>query len=155
MIKAFLLGVCVMSVLAFIGICLIDEGRAWGIFLSGPACWAAFFVGAVVKQIRWWKRNHRKRSLLLGKNDCIYAVPVWAADAFRLVKGWDFPYTPCASEKIKKLVEKLNERKDEWDKNDINMRRVSMRYVPKSVWKDFKQIKRKEVKKIYLQSKKV
>ena len=59
------------------------------------------------------------------------------------------------NENIQKMVSMFNERKEEWGKEDINMGLASMRYVPRSVWQDFAQVRRKEAKKILAESKKL
>ena len=76
MILSFILGVCVMPVYTFIAICLIDDGKNWGVFLCGPAAWTVFIFRFMAESVRCWKRDHNKRPLLLDENDCIYAVLV-------------------------------------------------------------------------------
>lgn len=155
MILSFILGMCVMSAFAFIAVCLIDDGKDWSVFLCGSVAWVVITFRSAAESIQCWRRDYNKRSLLLDENNHIHVVPIWAADAFCLVKDWSFPSKFSKDENVQRMAAMFNERKEEWGKEDINMGFVNMRYASRSVWQDFIQVKRKEAKKIFVQSKKL
>lgn len=64
MILSFLLGMCVMSVFAFIAICLIDDGKDWGVFLCGPASWVVFIFRSVEEFVRCWRKRREAKKIL-------------------------------------------------------------------------------------------
>ncbi len=145
---AFFAGIGIMSILATIGLLLADTKSDWYAFLCGPAFWICFIVCLIVHGITHWKRYHSKRSLLLDENDKLWVVPLWATEAYQEVKGWEFPSKYSKNKNNQKIANLLQNCKDKWDKEDININLVSMRYAPKSIWLDFPRVPRQEAKKI-------
>lgn len=140
--KMFLLGMLVMSIVATIGLIIENktDGRVTALCL-GPAMWAYLFTSTLYYRIQIWFRFLNVRSILLDEDGYPWAVPHYAVEAYRTI-GWDFP--PLKSQ----LYKTCCERADEWNPRFVHSNVPNTRYAPKSVWKDFPQVSKKEAKKI-------
>lgn len=136
----FLLGIFVMSCFATIAIHFIDDKKEkiGGIFL-GPAFWVFLVCIICAQWIINFVRYHNLRALIVSKDGELLAVRTWAADAYRLVKDFDFPYYMSKDENKKKIAQELDERANEWRKEYRQNGHPNKRYSPKSVWKGIKQ----------------
>lgn len=154
MIFAFLTGMVIMSISSMIAVWLVDDGKDWGKLFCGPAFWIVVLFGFVKSGVSHWVKFHDKRSLLFDEeNGVLYAVPIWATEAYRLVKGWNFPSKYSSNENNRRIAAAIQKRKKEWDEQDINMGQVNMRYAPKSVWHNRLQVTRRGAKQILRESK--
>lgn len=133
-LTGFIYGVCITSLLAFMGFLFLDDGEDWGAWLCGPVAWIALSAEYIYE---WCKELSRfsTRSLVVCPDEAVR----WCK-----VKDYDVIIEFAPGHKPVSVWQQEDEKWDVklWRKEYRIGTYGNTRYVPRAVWKRYEPIEK-------------